>query len=217
MIRSARSAPIPFDPPPFYAPGAGAAWRSRLAYIGLRALGWRLRYQGLSQLAGPRGVLIVYPHTSNWDFIVGILAKWIVHEPIRFVGKESLFRGPFAWWFRWIGGRPVNRKAASGAVLELSSLIQSEPQFWLALSPEGTRSKLPHWRTGFYHVALAADVPVALAYLDYPRKEIGVAGFLRLSGEPNVDLPHIAAALSGHRGKFPANESSISFAPTETP
>ena len=216
MIRQAKDAPAPFEPPPFYVPGVGSAWRSRLAHLGLRALGWRLRYAGLTAVAGPRGVLIVYPHTTNWDFIIGILAKWIVNEPIRFVGKESLFRGLWGWWFRWIGGRPVNRRVASGAVLELKRVIESEPQFWLALSPEGTRQRLEHWRTGFYHLAVVAHLPLAMAYLDFPNKEIGVVGFLQLSGKPSIDLPQIQAAFAGHHGKHPAGESPICFSQPES-
>ena len=178
----------------------------------LRAFGWTVDFDGLP---GPRGVLIVYPHTSNWDFILGLLAKWTIGLPLRWVGKESLFRGltgaTLGRLMRIWGGRPVDRHHASGAVAQLNALMRSEPWFWLALSPEGTRRHLDHLRSGFYHLALAADVPVGLAYIDYPRKRIGVLEFVRMSGDPVHDLARLRAYYADKHGRHPALESDIRF------
>ena len=148
-----------------------------------------MRFDGLP---GPKGIAILYPHTSNWDFVLGQLAKWSLGLPLRWIGKESLFRGltgaTLGRLLRLWGGRPVDRAQASGAVEQLAQLIQSEPWFWLGLSPEGTRRRTDRLRSGFYHLALTLDLPVALAYIDYARREIGVTRFVHMSGDVERDL-----------------------------
>ena len=198
------------SPVPVYAPPAGAPLKSRLAHAVLRAFGWRIRF---GALPGPRGVIVAYPHTSNWDFFVGIGVIWSLDLPIRWIGKESLFTGRLgavlgpllrAW-----GGRPVFRHYSTGMVGQLAALMRAEPWCWLALSPEGTRARRQDWRSGFYHLARAAEVPVGVAYLDYPAREVGVAGFVRLVGEVEADMAAIAALLAGHHGRHPQLESPV--------
>lgn len=183
-----------------------------LARTLLRAFGWTVDFEGMP---GPRGVLIVYPHTSNWDFILGLLAKWSLGLPLRWIGKESLFSGltgaTLGRLMRFWGGRPVDRHHASGAVAQLTALMRSEAWFWLALSPEGTRQRRDHLRSGFYHLALAADVPVGLGYIDYPRKRIGVLEFKRMSGDIMRDLESLRAYYADKHGRYPALESDFRF------
>lgn len=192
---------------------------SRLARTLLAAFGWRVEFDGLP---GPKGILIVYPHTSNWDFVIGLLAKWTVGLPIRWVGKESLFRGltgaTLGRLLRAWGGRPVDRQRASGAVELLAHLMQSENWFWLGLSPEGTRKRQEYLRSGFYHLALRLGVPVGLAYIDYTRRAIGVREFVRMSGDVEHDLAHLRAYYADKAGLRPQNASAIVFRdrPTET-
>jgi 1-acyl-sn-glycerol-3-phosphate acyltransferase len=185
---------------------------SRLARAVLGAFGWRVEFDGLP---GPRGILIVYPHTSNWDFVLGLLAKWAVDVPIRWVGKESLFRGftgaTLGRLMRAWGGRPVDRHTARGAVAELARLMQSEDWFWLGLSPEGTRKHQNHLRSGFYHLALRLDVPVGLAYIDYARRSIGVRRFVRMSGDTERDLALLRAFYADKAGLHPQDASAIAF------
>src|SRR3954470_3153031 len=173
----------------FQPPHPGQFRGSRVAQALLRCAGWRADFEGLPAL---QGVLLVYPHTSNWDFVLGVLLKWALGVPVKFWGKDSLFRIPlFGAWLRWLGGVPVNRKAPNGAVAQMVSLIREKKQrgdyFWLALSPEGTRRYTPGWRSGFYRVALEADVPVGLAALDYARKRLVLRTFIRLSGQEAAD------------------------------
>jgi 1-acyl-sn-glycerol-3-phosphate acyltransferase len=185
---------------------------SRIARWLLAAFGWRVEFEGLP---GPKGILIVYPHTSNWDFVLGLLAKWVTGLPIRWVGKESLFRGltgaTLGRLMRTWGGRPVDRHTASGAVERLAGLMQSEDWFWLGLSPEGTRRHQDHLRSGFYHLALKLDVPVGLAYIDFAHKVIGVRDFVKMSGDVDRDLAMLRGFYADKTGRFPEKASTITF------
>jgi 1-acyl-sn-glycerol-3-phosphate acyltransferase len=184
----------------------------RFARAVLRALGWRVEF---ADPPGPRGIIIVYPHTSNWDFVIGLLAKWAIGLPLRFVGKESLFRGftgaTLGRLMRLWGGRPVDRHRASGAVEQLAQMMRSEPWFWLALSPEGTRRFQGHLRSGFYHLALAMQVPVGLAFIDYGRKSIGVRDYVRMSGDVAADLQMLRSFYADKPGLHPQQASTIAF------
>lgn len=186
---------------------------SRIARALLRLAGWELVFDGLP---ARQGILIAYPHTSNWDFVVGVLAKWSLGLQFAFWGKDSLFRIPlFGRWLRWLGGIPVDRFNANGIVADMVERFRrarARDEFlWLALAPEGTRRYQPHWRSGFYQVAVQSGVPVGLAFFDYRRRCIGVAGFLRLGGDRAADLAAIAAAYDGLVGRHPDLASPIAL------
>lgn len=175
---------------------------SGLARWLLRLLGWRVDFQGLPT---QQGVIVVYPHTSNWDFPVAILLKWALGIPVMFWGKDTLFRIPlFGAWMGWLGGVPVSRASPQGVVEQMTALMKQKKAlgqyFWLALSPEGTRRLTGGWRSGFYRLALEAGVPVGLAGLDYSRKRLVFRDFLRLSGNEAQDLEYMAQALQDVRG-----------------
>ena len=187
---------------------------SRLALTALWLAGWRLDFDGLP---ARQGVLIVYPHTSNWDFIVGIFAKWAIGIPVVFWGKDTLFRVPlFGAWLRWLGGVPVDRGARHGMVADMVQRMGEararDAFFWLALAPEGTRSWTPHWRSGFYQVAVGASVPLALVHLDYGRRRVGVHSCLRLCGNEAADLAEIERRLGKARGCRPEQAGPIRLA-----
>ena len=177
----------------------------------LRLAGWRLLFIGLP---ARQGVLIVYPHTSNWDFPVAMLAKWAVGLQVTFWGKDTLFKLPlFGRWLRWLGGVPVDRHSANGIVGQMASALTAAREngdfMWLALSPEGTRKYSAAWRSGFYHVAQQAGVPLALVYLDYREREISVQHFIRLTGDVAADMAAIALVLSGRSGRNPIQAAPI--------
>ena len=179
---------------------------SALARAVLRAAGWRVRCDGLP---ARQGVIVVYPHTSNWDFIWAMLAKWALGIEVTFWGKATLFDIPlFGRWLRWLGGIPVVRDAPNGVVGQMAQRLRDARErdefMWLGLSPEGTRELTPGWRSGFHQVALQAGVPVVLASLDYPRREIALDSAWRLSGDAAADLACFARRLQGGMGKRPA-------------
>ena len=178
---------------------------SALAGVLLRAIGWRVVFDGLP---AKQGVLIVYPHTSNWDFIVALLAKWRIGIHVSFWGKASLFRIPlFGRWLRALGGVPVERTSPQGAVGAMAQRLREARErdefMWLALAPEGTRRYSEGLRSGFYHVAVRAGVPLGLAGLNFARREIVLQDFVHLCGDAQADLAAIAALLGHHRGRRP--------------
>jgi 1-acyl-sn-glycerol-3-phosphate acyltransferase len=181
---------------------------SRVARALLRSAGWRVDFAA-RELPAPQGVLIVYPHTSNWDFVVGLFAKWSLGLQLAFWGKASLFRLPlFGRWLRHLGGLPVERDNPQGAVgamvARLVDARRDGSYLWLALAPEGTRARREHWRSGFYRVALQAGVPLALAYIDYAQRRVGIHSFLRLTGDERSDMAAIAERIGQCVGKHPA-------------
>lgn len=175
----------------------------------LGLFGWRVVYV---PPPAPKAVIIVYPHTSNWDFPIGILARSAIRLPISFAGKDSLFSQPFGVLFRWLGGIPVDRSKRSGFIAQMTAEFERHPRFYLAIAPEGTRRATDSLRSGFYRLALAAGVPLGCAFIDYSRREIGILDYLTLSGDESADLRQIAAVYAGRHGKHPAQEGSIAFA-----
>ena len=184
---------------------------SALARAILRALGWQLMGDGLP---ARQGVIVVYPHTSNWDFPVGLLAKWALGLHVTFWGKDSLFKPPlFGRWMRWMGGVPVNRQRPGSLVPDMVTRMRAAREqgefLWLVLAPEGTRAAGPGWRSGFYRVAVEAGVPLALAQLDFGRRRVGFHSCLRLSGNLEADMAEIARRYSGVCARRPAQAAPI--------
>jgi 1-acyl-sn-glycerol-3-phosphate acyltransferase len=166
-------------------------------------------------LPGPHGIAVVYPHTSNWDFPVGLLAKWAVGVQFRWLAKDSLFRGPMGALMRYWGGVPIDRSAPQGAARRLATTMLAANSFWLAITPEGTRSYRPHWKSGFYRIALEAKVPVLLVALDYGRKVVDVTRTIVLTGDEAADMAAIAQAYEGVRAMYPTSAAPIRLADNE--
>jgi 1-acyl-sn-glycerol-3-phosphate acyltransferase len=175
---------------------------SRLARWILKMLGWRLDFEGFP---ARQGVAIVYPHTSNWDFPIGMLAKWALGIPAHFWGKDSLFKFPVVGaWMRWVGGIPIDRSSSRGVVGQMVHVFEQHKQndqlLWLGLAPEGTRSLTPGWRSGFYQLALGAQVPLALVKLDWGQRRFSVVDFYDLTGDIERDYAHMAHVFQGVKG-----------------
>jgi 1-acyl-sn-glycerol-3-phosphate acyltransferase len=184
--------------------------KMRTARRVLAVLGWRIH---ADYPASEKYVLVVAPHTSNWDFPLGLLASGAMGLRAHWMGKHSLFRGPFGWLFKRMGGVPVNRGAAANLIGQMRDLFAGSERMILALAPDGTRSKADHWKSGFYQIALAAEVPIVMAYMDYPNKQIGLGGAFMPSGTASDDMQRISAFFSGRHGKHPALESTIQLRP----
>ncbi|MBS1145298.1 MAG: glycerol acyltransferase [Proteobacteria bacterium] len=166
----------------------------------LKLFGWKL----IEPDAFPaRAVLVGYPHTSNWDGVIALLVKWALGLDARWVGKDTLFRGPLNGIMRRLGGIPIDRSARHGFVAQMTAEFASRQGFLLVMAPEGTRSLTPGWKSGFYRIALAANVPVALAFVDYPRREAGILTYLTMTGDPATDIAAIATHYEGRQGKRP--------------
>ena len=184
---------------------------SRTARLILRALGWSYRFNGLPSL---QGVIVVYPHTSNWDFVIGILLKWAMGIQAHFWGKDTLFKVPVLGpWIRWLGGIPIHRQSSNGVVGQtidhLNQCRDQQQLFWLALAPEGTRSKTPGWRTGFYQVAWGAQVPLGVARFDWTHKCLDLSHFLTLTGDMDADFKRMAELLDGATGARPEQAGPV--------
>ena len=182
--------------------------RARLAWIALRALGWRV------VLAGPvarRCVVVFYPHTSNWDFAVGLCAKWVVGIDFRWVAKDTLFETPFAPWLRRWGGIPVNRRESTGFVGQMRAEIDAHDDFRVVFAPEGTRSAAPHWKSGFWHLAREAGVPIGLAFVDYRGREIGIGAWIEATEDAGADLARMAAFYRRFTARRPENAGPVLF------
>ena len=150
-------------------PRRGNAFSSTLSRLALRLAGWTFAGDIPNR---PKLVFIVAPHTSNWDFVVGVAAMFAIGVRVTFLGKDTLFRGPFGAVMRWLGGIPVDRHAPHNVVEQTVKLMGARERVALGLSPEGTRRKLPRWRTGFHYVARGAGVPIVPVALDYSTRTI---------------------------------------------
>lgn len=159
-------------------------------------------------------VLIVAPHTSNWDFPLGLLAAWALELDAHWLGKHTLFRWPYAWFFRALGGVPVYRGTALKLVDQIKDMFGRSERLVLALAPEGTRSRTDHWKSGFYHAARAARAPIAMASLDYGRKEIVLGGTFHPGEDIEAAFERIRAFYADRRGKRPENQSDIRVRPS---
>jgi 1-acyl-sn-glycerol-3-phosphate acyltransferase len=180
---------------------------SALARWVLSLFGWKVLFDGLP---GPRGVIAVYPHTSNWDYPLGLLAKWAMGVPAHYWGKNSLFTVPILGRFmHWTGGIPVNRTSKTGMVTDTVRAMQAADFFWFGVAPEGTRKRIAGWRSGFYRVACGAVVPICVTYFDYPTKTIDLTHFFTPTGDEAVDFAFMAKVLEGKLGLKPQNMSPI--------
>lgn len=176
---------------------------SRLALAALRAAGWTPL---LAPPPGPRLVAAGAPHTADADFWLGLLWKWATRSPVHFVGKHDLFRPPLGLFMRAVGGLPLDRRRArNNFVGAVADVIRREREIVLIVAPEGMRARADHWKTGFYYMARAADVPIGVLVLDWGRKRVGLVGYLTPSGDLEADFAEIRRLLEGVQGRVPGN------------
>ena len=172
-----------------------------LGRLTMRLTGWTFR-GALPEL--PKYVIVVAPHTSNWDFPVGVAALFALDLDAHWFGKESLFRGPMGFALRLLGGRPVRRDTPDGVVAEIATAVAAAPRFVIALAPEGTRRQVDHWRTGFYRIAEAADIPIVAVSFDWRHREIGIHPPFRATGNLLDDVAALQALYEPGMARYPS-------------
>lgn len=195
----------PLDPIPTSLHGdfplRGNSFSRWVGRLGMRVLGgWRIE----GELPPVRKAIFpVAPHTSNWDFFVGVFAMLALGLNLSYLGKHTIFRFPVNGILRWLGGIPVDRRAAGGVVAQMVTQFNEREHLILALSPEGTRTKVVEWKKGFLHIAKAAQVPVIPVALDFSRKVIEITPAMMITGEIDVELQRVKGAVAHALGKYP--------------
>ncbi|MBW7862910.1 MAG: glycerol acyltransferase [Candidatus Hydrogenedens sp.] len=170
------------------------------ARLFLGAIGWK-KEGDLPDL--PKFVMIAAPHTTNWDLPIMLALGFLMRAKLFWMTKDSVFRGPFGVFLRWLGGIPIDRSRANGVVGQCIETFANHDQLILAVPPEGTRKKVRAWKTGFYHIAVGAGVPIALGYLDYKRRRGGVGGVYYPTGDYEKDIVEIQAFYANVTPKYP--------------
>jgi len=176
-------------------------WLGRL-WLGV--FGWKIQGQD----PGCRKfVLLAAPHTSNWDLPFMLATAYVMRMHLSWFGKHTLFTPPWGWLLRRLGGIPVDRRASQSRVTQMAEQFRTSEYLVVAVSPEGTRSKVDFWKSGFYQIAAKSGVPIGLGYLDYDRKVGGLGMFVLPSGNIKADMEKIRAFYQNIRGKYPELES----------
>ena len=179
-------------------------------FIFFRLLGWKLI--GTLDKSIKKCVVIVIPHTANVDFFIALLVRGIMNVEINFVGKKELFVFPLGYYFRSVGGAPLDRSGGKNNVDATAEVFKNNEIFRLALSPEGTRKKVTELRTGFYYIALKAGVPIIPIAFDYGKKEVRIGIPVNVTGNYEEDMKVILPFYKGVKGKNPERGfSSVQF------
>ena len=168
----------------------------------LKLSGWTVT--GQLPANGRTCVLIAAPHTSNWDLPYTLMVAFALRLNIYWMGKEQIFKPPFRGLMMWLGGLPVRRESANNLVAaSIEALQAADGPVQLVVPPEGTRSKVRYWKTGFYYIALGAKVPIVMAYMDYARKQSGLGPVFAPTGDIEADMVTIQAFYAPFKGKNP--------------
>jgi len=167
-----------------------------------RILGWRVQDERPPGLE--RFIIVVAPHTSNWDFLVGLAVRSIAHlHQVKYLAKDSLFKPLTGWFFRALGGYPVNRSKHNNMVDAVVAMFNRGEITRIAITPEGTRGYQPNWKTGFHRIATGAGVPIILATFDYPNKLCIITAPFPLTDDPEADIARMKDWFRPHKGKNP--------------
>ena len=168
----------------------------------LKLSGWTVT--GQLPANGRKCVLIAAPHTSNWDLPYTLMVAFALRLNIYWMGKEQIFKPPFRGLMMWLGGLPVRRESANNLVAaSIDALQAADGPVQLVVPPEGTRSKVRYWKTGFYYIALGAKVPIVMAYMDYARKQSGLGPVFEPTGDIEADMVTIKSFYAPFKGKNP--------------
>lgn len=173
-----------------------------IAMLILKLIGWKAIGK---QIDNPRFVLIGAPHTSNWDFPLMLLVVLKLRLEVFWMGKHTLFPFPLGWFMRWLGGIPINRSKSHNVVNDTVRLYRENTNLVVLVPPEGTRSKVTTWKSGFYHIANNAGVPILLGFVDAAKKEAGLADFFYPTGDIDADMKLIRSFYADKKGLLAEN------------
>ncbi len=166
----------------------------------LKLAGWKI--QGTLPPGAEKSVLIAAPHTSNWDLPYTLMVAFSLRLTVYWMGKEQIFRFPFRGLMMWLGGIPVQREKSTNLVAaSVEAIKAASGPLQLVVPPEGTRSKTRYWKTGFYHIAVGAQVPIVMAYMDYEKKISGLGPVFEPTGNIEADMAQIKAFYANFKGK----------------
>ncbi len=185
------------------------SWASFMGFfsrICLKLSGWRIQGK-LPDMK--KMVIIAAPHTSNWDLPFTLFIAFAMKINIHWMGKDTIFKPPFKRLFKWLGGIPIDRSRSNSVVGQSIEQFNKRAQFALAIPPSGTRAKVTYWKTGFYHIAMGAKVPIVLGFLDYRRKIGGLGPVILPTGNLDKDMERIQSFYSGITGKHPEKATAL--------
>jgi 1-acyl-sn-glycerol-3-phosphate acyltransferase len=168
--------------------------------VWLKVFGWQLETE---TPVHPKFVVIAAPHTSGWDLPFMLATSYVMNVPISWMGKRELFAPPFGWFMRALGGIPIDRSKHHNTVSWAVAELERAERLVLSIPAKGTRARAEYWKSGFYHIAHGAGVPVALAYLDYGQKRCGIGAFLTPTGDVRADMDRVRAFYANVTAKFP--------------
>ena len=171
-------------------------------WIFYNLIGWKIK--GFMDPEIRKSVLMVVPHTSWHDFYIGLIARGIIDLEMNFVAKKELFVFNH-YYFKWMGGAPLDRSKNKNSVEHIASIFKSRETFRLAISPEGTRKKVTEWKTGFYYIALQANVPIIPVAFDYENKQVILNPAFYPTGIIDADFKLLKNYFTGVKGKIPEN------------
>lgn len=173
-------------------------WLARIIFF--KILGWKL--EGKAPRGLKKAIFIVVPHTSWHDFYLGLLIRRIMQMDIKYVAKKELFRAPFGWYFKWMGGTPLDRTPGQNKVETIAKIFREKDEFLLAIAPEGTRKKVLKWKTGFYYIAKNAEVPIVMVAFDYGNKAVKFSDPFFPTWNEEQDFTKMRSFFEGVKGKI---------------
>lgn len=181
--------------------------RELYKFIFFRLMGWKII--GTIEPNVKKCIMMVMPHTSNFDFFIGLFSRGIIGLEMNFVGKKELFAFPFGYYFRSIGGAPLDRSGGKNNVDATVEIFNSRDVFRMAIAPEGTRKKVTHLKTGFYYIAYKANVPIIPIAFDYGKKEVRIGKPFAVTGNYEEDMKTLLPHFEGAKGKFPERQFQV--------
>ena len=173
----------------------------------LKIVGWKTE---LAVQMVEKCILVGAPHTTNWDFPLALLGISSMGIKFNWVGKHTLFRWPWGFFMRLLGGIPLDRiSGGAGFTRKVVETFRDRDRFVLAIAPEGTRHRTDYWKAGFYKIAIKCNVPIALGYVDFQKKKIGIGKMFMPTGDKDKDFMHIRGFYSDKSGKYPEKQGKI--------